>query len=106
MKLANNTKDIGVAVSCDDNDPSMLRNLVQEEIVRTLLPAGWSKLFFSPNKSKIQACNANMNEIDWNWDIVVLVSDDMVALGATRRGASRLDPRRVLLRSEKGVGCR
>jgi len=78
MKLANNTKDIGVAVSCDDNDQSMLRNLVQEEIVRTLLPAGWSKLFFSPNTSKIQACNANMNEIDWNWDIVVLVSDDMI----------------------------
>ena len=78
MKLANNTKDIGVAVSCDDNDQSMLRNLVQEEIVRTLLPAGWSKLFFSPNTNKIQACNANMNEIDWNWDIVVLVSDDMI----------------------------
>jgi hypothetical protein len=56
----------------------MLRNLVQEEIVRTLLPAGWSKLFFSPNTNKIQACNANMNEIDWNWDIVVLVSDDMI----------------------------
>jgi hypothetical protein len=78
MKLANNTKDIGVAVSCDDNDQSMLRNLVQEEVVRTLLPAGWSKLFFSPNTNKIQACNANMNEIEWNWDIVVLVSDDMI----------------------------
>jgi glycosyltransferase involved in cell wall biosynthesis len=78
MKLANNTKDIGVAVSCDDNDQSMLRNLVQEEIVRTLLPAGWSKLFFSPNTNKIQACNANMNEIEWQWDIVVLVSDDMI----------------------------
>lgn len=78
MKLANNTKDIGVAVSCDDNDPSMLRNLVQEELTRTLLPAGWSKIFFSPNTSKIQACNANMNEIEWKWDIVVLVSDDMI----------------------------
>jgi hypothetical protein len=78
MKLANNAKDIGVAVSCDDNDQSMLRNLVQEEVVRTLLPAGWSKLFFSPNTNKIQACNANMNEIEWNWDIVVLVSDDMI----------------------------
>jgi len=78
MKLANNTKDIGVVVSCDEDDMSMTRNLVQEELIRTLLPAGWSKLFFSPNKSKIQACNANMNEIDWNWDIVVLVSDDMI----------------------------
>jgi len=78
MKLANNTKDIGVAVSCDEDDISMTRNLVQEEVIRTLLPAGWSKLFFSPNKSKIEACNANMNEIDWNWDIVVLVSDDMI----------------------------
>jgi len=78
MKLANNTKEIGVAVSCDEDDVSMTRNLVQEELKRTLAPARWSKLFFSPNKSKIEACNANMNEIDWEWDIVVLVSDDMI----------------------------
>ena len=78
MKLANNPHQIGVAVSCDEDDQSMTRNLVQEEIIRTLLPSGWSKIFFSPNKSKIEACNANMNEIDWQWDIVVLVSDDMI----------------------------
>jgi hypothetical protein len=38
----------------------------------------WSRVFYSPNKSKIEACNANMNEIDYDWDIVVLVSDDMI----------------------------
>lgn len=78
MKLANTPQQIGVAVSCDEDDVSMTRNLVQEEVLRTLLPAGWSKIFFSPNKSKIEACNANMNEIEWQWDIVVLVSDDMI----------------------------
>lgn len=78
MKLANNTKDIGVAVSCDEDDVSMTRNLVQEEIKRTLLPSSWCRIFFSPNKSKIEACNANINEINWDWDIIVLVSDDMI----------------------------
>lgn len=56
----------------------MTRNLVQEEIITVLRPAGWKKIFFSHNTSKIQACNANMSEIDWEWDIVVLVSDDMI----------------------------
>jgi hypothetical protein len=56
----------------------MRRNLVQEELLRTLNPVAWKRIFFSPNKTKIEACNANMNEVDWEWDIVVLVSDDMI----------------------------
>jgi len=78
MSLANNPNQIAVAVSCDDDDESMKRNLVQEEILNILAPAAWKKVFFSPNKSKIQACNANMEEIEYVWDIVVLVSDDMI----------------------------
>jgi len=78
VKLANHPEQLGVAISCDDDDISMSRNLVQEELLRTLNPVAWKRIFFSPNKSKIEACNANMNEIDWEWDIVVLVSDDMI----------------------------
>lgn len=78
MTLANNPSQIGVAISCDDDDNSMTRNLVQEEIHRVLRPAAWRRVFFGPNKSKIQACNANMEAIDWDWQIVVLVSDDMI----------------------------
>lgn len=78
MKLANHPEQIGVAVSCDEDDSSMERNLVQEELHRVLSKSEWHRIFFSKNKSKIEACNANMNEIEYPWDIVVLVSDDMI----------------------------
>ena len=78
MQLANHPEQIGVAISCDEDDATMTRQSIQEELHRTLAPAAWHRIFFSPNKTKIQACNANMNEIDWDWDIVVLVSDDMI----------------------------
>lgn len=78
VKLANHPEQLGVAISCDEDDDSMRRNLVQEELLRALNPVAWKRIFFSPNKTKIEACNANMNDIDWHWDIVVLVSDDMI----------------------------
>ena len=66
---------LGVAVSCDVDDPTMTTT---DELKALLAPCAWSRIFSSPNRSKIEACNANMSEIDWDWDIVVLVSDDMV----------------------------
>jgi hypothetical protein len=48
------------------------------ELQKLMAPCAWSRIFYSPNANKIQACNANMSEVDWDWDIVVLVSDDMV----------------------------
>lgn len=75
---ANRPDLLGVAISCDTNDATMTRNLVQEELQRTLAGTAWNRIFFSPNTSKIEACNANMSDIDWEWDIVVLVSDDMI----------------------------
>ena len=78
VKLANRPDLLGVAISCDTNDPTMTRNLVQEELYRSLAGTAWNRIFFSPNTNKIEACNANMAEINWEWDIVVLVSDDMI----------------------------
>lgn len=78
MKLANHPEQLGVAISADDNDETMSRNLVHEELHRILAKTAWHHIFASPNRTKIQACNANMNEITWEWDIVVLVSDDMI----------------------------
>lgn len=78
LQFAHDPTKIGVAVSCDTTDSSMARNLVQEELHRVLAPAAWHRLFYSPNTSKIEACNANMDEIDYPWDIVILVSDDMI----------------------------
>jgi hypothetical protein len=78
VNLAKGKDQIGVAISCDTDDSSMTRSSVQDEIHTLLNPVAWHRIFYSPNKTKIQACNANMGEIDWQWDIVVLVSDDMI----------------------------
>lgn len=75
LRLANHPEQIGVAVSCDTDDSSMRRT---DELMGVLRGFEWHRIFFSPNKSKIEACNANMSEIDYAWDIVVLVSDDMI----------------------------
>lgn len=75
LRFANHPELIGVAVSCDVDDDSMKDTT---ELQRLLSNFAWHRIYRSPNKTKIQACNANMNEIDYQWDIVVLVSDDMV----------------------------
>ena len=75
LRLAARPDLLGVALSCDVDDPTMTQT---DELKALLAPCAWSRIFYSPNTSKIEACNANMSEIDWDWDIVVLVSDDMV----------------------------
>jgi hypothetical protein len=69
---------IGIAMSCDQDDDTMARGLVREEFERTMITVSWRRIFYGNNKNKIEACNANMSEIDYPWDIVMLVSDDMV----------------------------
>lgn len=76
--LASHPEDIGVAISCDTTDPSMKDERVLASLHVTLSRFAWYKVYYSDNTSKIQACNANMGEIDYPWDIVVLVSDDMI----------------------------
>jgi hypothetical protein len=78
IRLANQPNLLGIAVSCDVDDASMTRNLVQDEIRQIMRRVGWGQIYYSNNTSKIQACNADMNRVDYPWDIVVLVSDDMV----------------------------
>jgi hypothetical protein len=51
---------------------------VEARLQQVLASTAWRRIFRSPNKTKIEACNANMSEIDWDWQIVVLVSDDMI----------------------------
>jgi hypothetical protein len=51
---------------------------VKEELLRVMKPCAYKQIFYSENKSKIQACNADMDRITYPWDIVILVSDDMI----------------------------
>jgi len=75
IRLAASLEQLGVAVSCDTDD-ELMKNPV--ELQSLLRRCAWSNIFYSPNRTKIQACNADMDKIDWDWDIVVLVSDDMI----------------------------
>ena len=76
VQLANQPKRLGICVSCDTDDVSMHDMNVDYHI--TQLPVAWVRIFYSDNTSKIQAVNADMDKVDWNWDIVILVSDDMI----------------------------
>jgi hypothetical protein len=53
------------------HDPSIVNQI-------SALSVGWVKIFYGDNKSKIEAVNADMEKIEWSWDILVLVSDDMI----------------------------
>jgi len=76
VQLANQPNRLGICVSCDTDDASMHDINVDYHIKK--LPVAWVKIFYSDNTSKIQAVNADMDKVDWNWDIVILVSDDMI----------------------------
>ena len=78
INLARNRDQIGIAISCDVDDTSMSQQSVRNQLESMLSAVAWHQVFFSPNKTKIEACNANMDEIPYPWDIVVLVSDDMI----------------------------
>lgn len=75
VRLAARPDLLGVAVSCDVDDPTMSN---PDELRRVLSQCAWSRIFYGHNRTKIEACNANIHEVDWEWDIIVLVSDDMV----------------------------
>ena len=78
VQYASRPEDLGVAISCDTDDTSMTNPVVQMRIANLLSKVSWHRIFYSDNHSKIEACNANMNEIEYPWEIVVLVSDDMI----------------------------
>ena len=76
VDLANKPELLGIAISSDNDDASMHDLNVDYHLRR--LPVAWIQIFFGDNKSKIEAVNADMDKITWDWDIVVLVSDDMI----------------------------
>lgn len=71
VELAARPESLGIAVSLDTDDPQIL---TEDDLPNV----AWKRVYRSPNTTKIQACNADMDRIDWNWEIVVLVSDDMI----------------------------
>ena len=59
-------------ISCDEDDESMK----SEKVIKELSNYKNLKIFYSNNKSKIEAVNNNLNDVDF--DVVLLASDDMI----------------------------
>ena len=78
VSLANRPDLLGVCVSCDLDDTSMVNPLVQQSIKNITHRIAWSDIYYGTSTNKIEAVNADITNVPWNWDIVVLVSDDMV----------------------------
>jgi hypothetical protein len=78
VELANQPSQLGVCVSCDRDDATMTPADIQYAIKNVTHTTSWCKIFYENNRNKIEAVNSNMNQVSWEWDIVLLVSDDMV----------------------------
>jgi hypothetical protein len=73
LSFMDDKENYRVVVSCDEDDDSM--NNVH--IIQKINSYKNVRIFFSKNKSKIEAVNANMDE-QKEYDIILLASDDMI----------------------------
>lgn len=78
VRMANHPELMGVLVSADVDDDTMTNDNAKSGINQAIRICAWKRIQFGGNKTKIEACNANMDIVDYPWDIVVLVSDDMI----------------------------
>jgi hypothetical protein len=78
IDLARRPDQIGIAISCDVDDVTMTPSAIQQRLLGLVSRFEWSALYFGGSKTKIEACNADIEKVEYPWDIVVLVSDDMI----------------------------
>ncbi len=67
-------KSTEIIISCDFDDVTMNQDYVREVIEQYQNV----KLFYGNNKTKIEAINANLEDVDF--DIILLASDDMIPI--------------------------
>jgi hypothetical protein len=60
-------------ISADVDDESMNTPLIREWCAERSVP-----IYFGDNRSKVEACNADMDKAPADWDVLILVSDDMI----------------------------
>ena len=78
INLANRPDLLGVCVSSDQDDSTMTDISVQHQIKNITYQTAWSEVYYGTSTSKIEAVNVDIASIPWNWEMVILVSDDMV----------------------------
>lgn len=73
LLLADHPEKLYFLFSFDQNDPSMFpmeKKLVEMNI--------WGAIHYGHSKSKVDAVNRDMELVDVDWDVLLLMSDDMV----------------------------
>jgi len=74
--LLSNKHDVQFIINCDQNDFSM-RSMLTVERLKTYKNLTYC---FAPNKTKIEAINANLDKLPEDFDVLVLSSDDMTPI--------------------------
>ena len=69
---------MGILVTCDVDDTTMTGSDVQQQLFQIMNTFAWKAMYYGASSSKIEACNADIEKSEYEWDIVVLVSDDMI----------------------------
>jgi hypothetical protein len=78
VSLANRPDLLGICISCDLDDSTMITIPVQQSIKNITNRVPWSEIYYGSSTNKIEAVNADISNVNWNWEMIVLVSDDMV----------------------------
>lgn len=78
ITLANRPDLLGICISCDQDDLTMTETNVQYQIKNITHNVAWSEIYYGNSSNKIEAVNADMSSINWPWEMVIIVSDDMV----------------------------
>jgi hypothetical protein len=78
ISLANRPDLLGVCVSCDEDDLTMTETSIQQSIKNITHRVAWCEIYYGKSTTKIEAVNADIQSISWPWEIVVIISDDMV----------------------------
>ena len=80
VSLANRPDLLGVCVSSDFDDTTMTPANIQHQIKNITFKTSWCEIYYGNSQTKIEAVNADISSVPWEWDILLLVSDDMVPL--------------------------
>ena len=78
VSLATRPDLLGICITCDLDDTTMVDGSIQHQIKNITYKTAWSEIYFGNSTTKIEAVNADMSRVSWEWDMVVVVSDDMV----------------------------
>jgi hypothetical protein len=80
IQLASNRHHIEWVISMDEDDLEMNNPEVKETFDKLIAMGQDIKYFYGPNKTKIEAMNADMDKASTDWEVLYLAQDDMLPI--------------------------